>query len=63
MMQPSPGLMACLNGTPVEFLHLVSTSAARVEEWLIHPLFVIGINRLMLFHPGDRLTPLHSKTR
>jgi hypothetical protein len=60
--RPSPGLMCTHNNTPIEFLHLIS-DVYGVEEWLVRPLFVVGVNRTVFFRPGDRLTPLHSTSR
>lgn len=61
-MKPSPGLMCMHNAAAVEFLHLVRDVDGG-EEWMVRPLFVTENNRLATFRPGDRLTPLHSKTR
>jgi hypothetical protein len=62
MMTPSPGLMACHNGTPFEFLYLVRGENG-VETWRVRPLFVDKPYAEVVFRAGDRLTPLHSKTR
>ena len=62
MIRPSPGLMCTHNTVPVEFLHLV-LDVDGLEHWLVRPLFVKAVNRIVMFRPGDRLTPLHSKLR
>jgi len=61
--RPSPGMMCLLNQTPVEFLHLIRDLERGAEEWLVCPLFVVGVNRVAIWRPGDRLTALHSTHR
>lgn len=60
--------MAFHEGTPMEFLHLIRSTADTVngwtELWLIKPLFVApAVTRERLIRRGDRLTPLHSRAR
>jgi hypothetical protein len=61
MTRPHAGLFATHNTVPVEFLHLVRSLDEGREEWLIRPLFVVAVNRVVTFRPGDRLILLHSK--
>jgi hypothetical protein len=63
MIRPSPGLMCTHGGIAVEFLHLSCTTTDDGEAWIVRPLFVEAENRLVVFRPGDRLTPLHSQHR
>lgn len=63
MIVPSTGLMAFHNGRPVELLHIIGTDAQDGSVvWAVRPLFIEAPDREEVFRPGDRLTPLHSKT-
>lgn len=54
--------MAFHLGKPVEFLYLLQSHGAGGETWLTRALFVENQpDEPVLFHIGDRLTPLHTQ--
>lgn len=59
-MNLTTGLQVFHNGTPIELLHML-TSSTNGELWRVRPLFVEEPDRDVFILSSDRLRKLHSQ--